>query len=238
MDPSIYQSVSSVFSDQGIPAYVWAPIMQMESSGNPNAIGDKGASIGLFQLNTHGGQGQGYTPDYLKNPVINAELASRAIAPAYFAVKDKYPATQLAAQVAIRSGHPGGSITHPLTGPAATSAINTLNTLARSYMAGQSAGPQAPSAPSGGGPAGGGLGGLGIPNPLDALGSSLSGVNQFFTGINQTLAAIDPLGISIAFFGVMILLIVIFTSLAAWSISPASPLRQVTDAAGVTKGAA
>ncbi|HEY6022324.1 MAG TPA: transglycosylase SLT domain-containing protein, partial [Candidatus Paceibacterota bacterium] len=66
MDANIYNSVKSVFDQQGVPEYVWFPIMQFESGGNPNAVGDSGVSIGLFQLNTAGGQGTGYDKQYLK----------------------------------------------------------------------------------------------------------------------------------------------------------------------------
>lgn len=48
-------------------------IIEQESGGNPDAIGDNGCSLGLMQLNTCAGwpQQYGYTNDNLFDPAIN-----------------------------------------------------------------------------------------------------------------------------------------------------------------------
>ncbi len=47
-----------------------------ESGGDPNAVGDNGNSIGLYQNNMAGGRGQGHSIENLKNPEYNARLAA------------------------------------------------------------------------------------------------------------------------------------------------------------------
>lgn len=229
MDSRTYAAVQNVFASQGVPDYVWYPIMIMESGGNPNAVGDGGVSIGLFQLNTAGGQGTGYNPGYLKDPVVNAEVASRAIAPAYNAIKDRYLPQSMAAQVALRSGHPGGSISHPLSGPAATNASARLENLSRAFLSGSSAASAAVGSGggSGSGSSGGGLG-LSIPNPLDAF----SGVNDFFKGLSEGIPKFDFIGAGLVLLGVVLLLLV----LAAAVTEKAAPVVAPIARAAVTKG--
>lgn len=54
IDLGIYNQVAPLMEAAGIPEYIWAPIMELESSGNPFALADtpKEYSIGLFQINT------------------------------------------------------------------------------------------------------------------------------------------------------------------------------------------
>ncbi len=51
--------------------------MLQESGGNPLEVGDHGASVGLFQLNFHGGEGteSGISKQQAKNPETNARIA-------------------------------------------------------------------------------------------------------------------------------------------------------------------
>lgn len=52
-----------------------------ESSGNPNATSpnpDGGTNVGLWQLDTPGGKGAGYSVAQLKNPVLNARVTVQA----------------------------------------------------------------------------------------------------------------------------------------------------------------
>lgn len=52
-----------------------------ESAGNPDATSanpDGGANVGLWQLDTPGGVGAGYTIAQLKNPVLNARITVHA----------------------------------------------------------------------------------------------------------------------------------------------------------------
>lgn len=84
MTPEQYQQVKAVFDQKGIPEYVWLPIMQMESGGNPNsqALTSKEDSRGLFQINIKAHpQWKGVN---LYDPVENAKIAAENfIAPAY-----------------------------------------------------------------------------------------------------------------------------------------------------------
>ena len=45
-----------------------------ESGWNPYAVGDNGASFGIFQFYTKGGRGDGYSPDQLYNPYFEAQI--------------------------------------------------------------------------------------------------------------------------------------------------------------------
>lgn len=55
-------------------------IVLAESNGDPDAEGDNGNSIGLFQNNMAGGRGAGYTIEQLKDPIFNANLAAQDLA--------------------------------------------------------------------------------------------------------------------------------------------------------------
>jgi Lysozyme like domain len=62
-------------------ASVASCIASHESGGNPNATSsnpDGGTNVGLFQLDTPGGKGAGYTIDQLKDPVLNTKITIRA----------------------------------------------------------------------------------------------------------------------------------------------------------------
>lgn len=72
--------VAKVFAKYGIPEWIWRPIMEAESGGNPGAVGDGGKSIGLFQINT---SVHPYSPDELFDPVRNAEIAAQMMAPVW-----------------------------------------------------------------------------------------------------------------------------------------------------------
>jgi hypothetical protein len=132
--PDWYNQVKAVFDKYGVPSSVWYPIALAESGGDPNAVGDKGASIGIFQINRVGGQGIGYSADQLRDPTTNAEVAAKAIVPAYHAVAGTVSNDALASEVARRSGHPGGSISNPFN--ANDSRIQRIKTLASEFVGG------------------------------------------------------------------------------------------------------
>ena len=59
-------------------AAVAACIAQHESSGNPGVTSgnpDGGTNVGLWQLDTPGGKGAGYSVGQLQNPITNARVA-------------------------------------------------------------------------------------------------------------------------------------------------------------------
>lgn len=101
--PSWVADVKAIFDRYGVPPEIWLPIAAAEAPGlDPLAYNGKHPddSYGLFQLNRKGGQGAGYSPEFLFDPVNNATIAVKYIAPAYHKYKDL-------ALVAINSGHPG-----------------------------------------------------------------------------------------------------------------------------------
>jgi hypothetical protein len=62
-------------------ASIAACIASHESGGNANATSsnpDGGTNVGLFQLDTPGGKGAGYTVEQLKDPVLNTRITIRA----------------------------------------------------------------------------------------------------------------------------------------------------------------
>nr|MBF6606957.1 transglycosylase SLT domain-containing protein [Chloroflexota bacterium] len=92
------------------PQYIALGIAMAESAFDPNAVGDNGCSIGLFQLNTCGGQGSDYAnnKDALKDPRLNAKIALLPIAGAvYNCTLNGNHGEDLIRCVAVNSGHPG-----------------------------------------------------------------------------------------------------------------------------------
>ena len=132
--------VADVFAAHNVPEYIWKAIMEAESSGNPLALGDNGNSVGLFQLNTVGGQGAGYTPALLQDPIINASIAVNSISDAWDVVKymGLSPSDE-AKQVAIRSGHPGGSVDRPATDLLNNSLVTRIGAYASEFSTGTGA---------------------------------------------------------------------------------------------------
>ena len=71
-----YNNPGEVFNVAGVPDFIWKSIMETESKGNADAIGDNGTSYGLFQLHQGGGQGDGYSPAQLLDPINNSVIAA------------------------------------------------------------------------------------------------------------------------------------------------------------------
>jgi hypothetical protein len=113
-----FTRVKKIMDGYGVPPEIWYPIAMAESTGDPNAHGDlnKGGtgSWGLFQLYTGGGQGGNHPGSYLTNIENNANIAGPYFKKAYEKVKGSYSLPQLAGEVAVRSGHPGGNVNTPV----------------------------------------------------------------------------------------------------------------------------
>jgi len=191
-----YAQVKAVFDRFGVPESVWIPIAFAESSLNAKAKGDNGRSIGLFQINLDT-QGRGYTEAQLYDPVFNAEIAARAIAPAYAAIKSQYDRTQIAAEVARRSGHPGGSIANPFNQN--DKRIAHIREIARQYE-------------------GGYLSNLKITNRSIILGDkppdeakidldALGAIGKFFSDLQTRIANFDPAGAGLVVSGAVLIVI-------------------------------
>jgi hypothetical protein len=87
MNINVYNTVKSVMGDN-VPEYIWLPIMQAESGGDPGAVSvsSKEYSVGLFQINRKA------HPEYsltdLMDPAKNAEIALKDfILPEYNKIK-------------------------------------------------------------------------------------------------------------------------------------------------------
>lgn len=95
----------------GIPDYVAYSIASAESDLNPDseyAESNGTTSYGLYQLNSNG-QGAGYSPDQLKDPMTNAQIGLKEIGKAYQKAKEQgvEEGPGMAERVAENSGHPG-----------------------------------------------------------------------------------------------------------------------------------
>lgn len=108
--PAWFSGVNNVFATEGVPTSIWESIAGAESGLNPSAVGRH--SVGLFQLNRYTGQGRGYSVQQLENPLLNASIASKYIAPAYQqGLSEGFSGAALAQYTATHSGHPGGTLT-------------------------------------------------------------------------------------------------------------------------------
>lgn len=70
-----------------VPAAFLGAVMMAESGGDPNAVGDNGASVGLFQLHD---QGMGESLGSLRlDPELNASIGARGLADGWHAGLDE-----------------------------------------------------------------------------------------------------------------------------------------------------
>lgn len=58
-EPPYLDILGPLAEEEGVPLSFLAAVMMAESGGNPYAVGDRGCSIGIFQLNACGGLGTG-----------------------------------------------------------------------------------------------------------------------------------------------------------------------------------
>ena len=79
--------IEGLASSFQMPAAFLGAVMMAESGGNPNAVGDNGASVGLFQLH-EAGMGQGLGAMRL-DPELNASIGARGLAEGWHAGLDE-----------------------------------------------------------------------------------------------------------------------------------------------------
>lgn len=124
VDDFIACVIRSEAQAQGCPEYLAMGIALAESGFDPNAKGDNGRSIGLFQLYVDGGQGSDYkdNPDALLDPKLNARIGIRPITIAAFGCTSQgKTGDDFIRCVATHSGHPGAV---PTDDPRVTSIVN------------------------------------------------------------------------------------------------------------------
>ncbi|MGM0846886.1 MAG: XkdQ/YqbQ family protein [Bacillota bacterium] len=109
--------IAKMCTQYGVPTWVASPIIQLESNFNPRADGDKQNGIywshGLLQLYRLHGDGRGYTPEQLYDPVTNLRIGLPPIAKAYQDAVKKYAnysgadkKWQIVQWTSSHSGHP------------------------------------------------------------------------------------------------------------------------------------
>lgn len=118
--PNWWNDVKGAMHD--VPIAVWLSILLAESGGNAHAQNEvlPDMSYGLFQLNTNGGQGAGYSKENLWIPIVNANIAYKYIHAAW--MNERTSAMTLVTDISImeiarRSGHPSEDGSTPLTDP-------------------------------------------------------------------------------------------------------------------------
>lgn len=82
----VVQAITQAANQLGVPVQVAIAIAQQESGLDPNAVGDNGHSIGLFQLYDQG-EGAGMTDAQRRDPLTNAMTALKEVA----AVAQQHP---------------------------------------------------------------------------------------------------------------------------------------------------
>lgn len=94
-----------------VPPLFLKAVMLSESGGNPDAIGDNGHSVGLFQLHDQGyGHGMG---DLRFDPEANAERATKGLAEAWHAGQRAGHSGEYAVRAAYDySFNPGGGFAY------------------------------------------------------------------------------------------------------------------------------
>jgi soluble lytic murein transglycosylase-like protein len=94
-----------------VPPLFLKAVMLSESGGNPDAIGDNGHSVGLFQLHDRGyGYGMG---DARFDPEVNAERATQGLAEAWHAGQREAYKGEYAVRAAYDySFNPGGGFAY------------------------------------------------------------------------------------------------------------------------------
>lgn len=105
-----YNAIKQMMDREGIPEYVWWPIVLQESGGRINAVGDNGTSFGIFQI--HGNFSEAEKKRLTTDPVYNAQKAlalwkARPTDPWQFASsKAPYPSPEFVAYFWIAAQRP------------------------------------------------------------------------------------------------------------------------------------
>lgn len=105
-----FGAVSRFWASMGIPTADWQAWASAESSLNPNAVGDNGTSLGLYQLHEGGQLPKAFYPPSRKafNPLLNAAVAAPSLIQGYReGLSMGYKGQQLAVYAAEHGGHPG-----------------------------------------------------------------------------------------------------------------------------------
>jgi soluble lytic murein transglycosylase-like protein len=108
VDPNQWDSMLNRLGNKyNVPPLFLKAVMLSESGGRPDAIGDQGHSVGLFQLHDHGyGAGMG---DTRFDPEVNADRGAKGLAEAWHAGEKAGYSGEYAVRAAYNySFNPGG----------------------------------------------------------------------------------------------------------------------------------
>jgi len=103
--PAVLAAIQQAAQREGVPLNLALAIAAVESGYNPNAIGDNGHSVGLYQLND-AGEGAGMTVAQRENPLANALTALSRVGAVLRTQPNIDPGQ--AAALAQRPANPGG----------------------------------------------------------------------------------------------------------------------------------
>jgi Transglycosylase SLT domain len=157
MADSIQQIITNIANSLGVAPNLAVAIAQQESGLNPNAIGDNGNSVGLFQLNDNG-EGAGLTVAQREDPTTNATIALKEVA-AVAAQHPNWTPGQIAA-AAQRPADPGtyANDVNKLLGNSASTPPGTSGAATGGASAGDASGTAGGAAAGSTGAAGGAAG--------------------------------------------------------------------------------
>ncbi len=125
-DPNQWDSMLNRLGQKyNVPPLFLKAVMLSESGGRPDAVGDQGHSVGLFQLHDHGyGAGMG---DSRFDPEINADRGAKGLAEAWHAGQKAGYSGEYAVRAAYNySFNPGGGWAYQ-----GDSVVNNYNRLLR-----------------------------------------------------------------------------------------------------------
>ena len=112
VDPNQWDAMlNKLGAKYNVPPLFLKSVMLSESGGRPDAVGDQGHSVGLFQLNDNGyGAGMG---DSRYDPETNADRAAQGLAHAWHAGQNAGYAGEYAVRAAYDySFNPGGGFAY------------------------------------------------------------------------------------------------------------------------------
>lgn len=104
---SISDTLRAIAVKAGIDPNLFVSVAEVESSLNPNAVGDKGTSFGLFQLHRGGQAPSQYSDKQLLDPALNARLALPGIQQGISSAGAFNDSLSWFYKFAVASGHPG-----------------------------------------------------------------------------------------------------------------------------------
>ncbi len=99
--PGVSAAITAAAIEYGVPVSLAFADAEVESGGNPSAVGDNGTSFGLYQLH-QGGELGSLTPAQAQDPLTNARVALKQ----FGNVMRSYPTITDPGQIAAKAQRP------------------------------------------------------------------------------------------------------------------------------------